>query len=78
MGVPLAGRIEDVCELNYVFYFVAKVHLVLLVLSAFPVLVGELKPDGAIVLLVSTVINLTLLSISVGLLTFCRHRSSGV
>lgn len=67
--------VEKVCELDYVFSFVAKIHLMLLVLSAFPVLVGELERDGAVVLLVSTVLNLALLSIAVGLLAFCRHRS---
>ncbi len=72
MVVLAVIRIKTICELDYLLHSAVKIHLVLLVLSAFPILVGELKPDGAIVLSLSIVINMLLLSIALALLLYCR------
>lgn len=76
MVVLAVGRIETICELDYLLHSAVKIHLVLLLLSTFPILIGELKPDGAIILLISIVINLILLSIALALLLYCRRRLS--
>lgn len=76
MIVMLVERIKVVCEFGHILYFAITVHLTLLILSSFPVLVGQLEPDGAVVLFLSTIINFILLSTAVSLLLFCRWYSN--